>query len=123
MTSTKKNNFRFKEHPGDLLRDTSSNQLPSPEEDLDAFLLQFLPCYQRDDTVAFLNDLYKLKYDEFEDDEEMLKFVEYIGGAKTKEEIQVEINEVENDLKQRAYQNFYQLILEDKIEIITNGEK
>ncbi|MEG0760747.1 hypothetical protein [Chryseobacterium sp.] len=53
----------------------------------------------------------------------MAKFVEYIGGAKTKEEIQIEINEVEDDLKQRAYENFYQLILDDKIEIITNGEK
>lgn len=120
---TIKNFFRFWEYPGDLLRDSSITLRPNPDEDLEAFLLQFLPCYQRDETVAFFDDLYKLRYEEFEDDEEMAKFVEYIGGAKTKEEIQIEINEVEDDLKQRAYENFYQLILDDKIEIITNGEK
>lgn len=53
----------------------------------------------------------------------MLNFVEYIGGSKTKKEIKMEINEVEDDLTMRAYKNFYQLILEDKIEILTNGEE
>lgn len=115
--------FSFREHPGDLLRGISNVLLPNPEKDLEAFLLQFLPCYQTDDTVAFLDDLYKLKYDEFENEEDMLNFVNYIRGSKSEIEIQKEINEVETDLKQRACQNFYQLILEDKIEILTNGEK
>ena len=53
----------------------------------------------------------------------MLNFVNYIRGSKSEIEIQKEINEVETDLKQRACQNFYQLILEDKSEILTNGEK
>lgn len=123
MTSMKKINFRFREHPGDLLRGTLIKELPNPEKELDAFLLQFLPCYQTDDTVAFLDDLYKLYDDEFEDEGDMLNFVEYIGGSKTKKEIKMEINEVEDDLTMRAYKNFYQLILEDKIEILTNGEE
>lgn len=115
--------FRFREHPGDLLRGTLDKKLPNPEEDLDDLLLQFLPCYQTDDTVAFLNDLYKLYNEEFGEEEEMLRFVKYIGGAKTKKEIQIKINEVENDLMMRAYQNFYQLILENKIEIFINDEE
>ncbi len=115
--------FRFKEYPADLLRGTLTQSLPDPDEDLEAFLLQFLPCYQSDDTVSFLDDLCKLHDDEFQDEEDKLNFVEYIGGEKTKREIKKEIEEIEDDLKQRAYQNFYQLILEDKIEIVTNGEK
>lgn len=67
--------------------------------------------------------MYKLYNDEFEDEKDMLNFVEYIGGSKTKQEIKMEINEVEDDLTFRAYKNFYQLILEDKIEIHTNGEE
>lgn len=48
MTSMKKKYFRFKEHPGDLLRGTLIKELPNPEKEQDDFLLQFLPCYQTD---------------------------------------------------------------------------
>ncbi|WP_164467988.1 hypothetical protein [Epilithonimonas vandammei] len=51
--------FKFKKLPGDLLRGTSTLQLPDPEKDLDTFLVQFLPLYQTDNTVSYVNDLYK----------------------------------------------------------------
>lgn len=115
--------FRFKEHPGDLLRGTATLPLPNPGEDLDGFLVQFLPLYQNDDTVAYLDDLYKLHDDDFQDDDDLLKFLDVIGGEKSKEEIKKEIEEVEKELIARAYENFYSLILENKIEILTNAEK
>ncbi len=119
----KKIHFRFRKHPGDLLRDTSITQLPDPQKDLDTFLVQFLPLYQTDSTVAYLNDLHKLYYDDFQDDEDLLKFIEYLGGEKTKVELENEINDVEKRLVNEAYENFYSLVLENKIEIITNGEE
>ncbi|MCX8524919.1 hypothetical protein OF897_13450 [Chryseobacterium formosus] len=115
--------FRFREHPGDLLRGTSTIQLPDPEKDLDTFLVQFLPLYQTDNTVAYLNDLYKLYYDDFQDEEDLLEFIKYIGGEKTKDELKSEIDNIEKELINEAYENFYRLILENKIEIITDGEK
>ena len=115
--------FKFKKLPGDLLRGTSTLQLPDPEKDLDTFLVQFLPLYQTDNTVSYVNDLYKLLDDDFQDDDDLIKFINYIGGEKSKEEIKNEIKSIENELIAKAYKNFYQLILENKIEIITDAEK
>ena len=114
--------FKYKEHPGDLLRNTDVVQLPNPDEDLEEFLVSFLNNYQSDSKVTYLNDLFKLLDDEFFDDIEKEEFIEIIG-AKTDEQIKEEIKLVENGLKEEAYQNFYNLILNNKIEIIIDGKE
>lgn len=114
--------FKFREHPGDLLRNTDVIQLPNPNENLEEFLVWFLPNYQSSDNVAYLGDLYKLVHDEFFDGDEKEEFVLMIG-KKTKQELKEEIKTVKNDLKNEAYKNFYTLILTNKIELITDGKK
>lgn len=114
--------FKFNERPGDLFRSTNVTELPNPQKDLESFLIQFLPCYQTDDQVTYLDDLHKLLYDEFSE-EERKKFIDFIGSEKTKEEIILEIKKTEKELIDTAYQNFYSLILNQKIIIYSNGKK
>lgn len=116
MTKTQVH-FRFKEHPGDLFRNTDILQLPHPDDkDSDNFLVQFLKNYQTDHTIAYLNDLYKLLYDEFSDDDKA-NIIETIGN-KTLEQVEEEIETVTAELYAEAYKNFYKLVLNQKIEII-----
>ena len=72
--------FKFKKLPSDLLRGTSTLQLPDPEKDLDTFLVQFLPLYQTDNTVSYVNDLYKLLDDDFQDDDDLIKFINFLNS-------------------------------------------
>ena len=44
-------------------------------------------------------------------------------GNKTEKEIEIEIKMIENELKNEAYSNFYNLVLTEQIEIIEHGEK
>jgi len=44
-------------------------------------------------------------------------------GDKKEKEIKEEIKLVENELKNEAYKNFYNLIFNNKIELIINGKK
>ena len=34
--------FKYKDHPGDFLRNTDVIELPNPQDDLENFLVQFL---------------------------------------------------------------------------------
>ncbi len=113
---------KYKEHPGDFLRNTDTVILPNPKEDLESFFVQFLKHYQSDERVAYIDDLYKLLDDEFFNDEDKQKFIRTIGN-KTEKEIKYEIQKTENELKNEAYSNFYKLVLTKQIEIIYNGEK
>ena len=115
-------NFKYKAHPSDFLRNTGIIMLPNPEEDLESFLIQFLNHYQSDERVTFLDDLYKLIDDEFYSNEDKANFIKIIGN-KSEQEIREEILEIENELKNEAYTNFYNLVLTQKIEILGNGEK
>lgn len=114
--------FKYKQHPGDLLRNADLVQLPNPTENLEDFLVWFLNNYQSDDRVAYLDDLFKLLHNEFDDSTEEEKFIKMIG-KKTEKEIEKEIKSVENVLKNEAYKNFYDLILNNKIELIIDGKK
>ena len=114
--------FRYRNHPGDLLRNTDTIKLPNPEEELEDFLIHFLSHFQSDSRVTYVDDLFKLLYDDFFNETEKLKFLKIIGN-KTEKEIKEEINSVQNELKKEAYKNFYNLILNNKIELITNGKK
>lgn len=109
--------FKYKTHPGDLLRDTSVVELPNPETDLQNFLLWFLPNYQSSDDIAYLDDLDKLLYDEFEEEEQKQTLLKHFKGN-NKEKIKEEINLMELRLKGIAYKHFYELLLDDKIKII-----
>lgn len=114
--------FKFKNHPGDLFRSTDIVELPDPDQDLEGFLVQFLPMYQTDDTVALLNDLYKISDDNLFDNQKEIKFIEQLGFM-TKEEVESEIPKIESQLKMEAYKHFYGLIYSNEIEIIQHGEK
>jgi hypothetical protein len=109
--------FRYRKHPGDFLRNTDLLELPNPDENLEDFLISFLDHYQSDSRIAYINDLDKLLYDEFTDELEISKFIEEIG-EKSKLEIQEEIKQIETELKDEAFKNFYQLLLENKIEVL-----
>lgn len=114
--------FKHKEHLGDFFRNTDVIALPNPQEDLEGFLVQFLKNYQSDARVTYIDDLYKLLNDEFFNDEDKQKFINTTGN-KTAKEIKIEIQMIENELKNEAYSNFYNLVLTKQIEIIDNGEK
>jgi hypothetical protein len=107
--------FRYKSHPGDFLRNAAVHELPNPETNLEAFLVWFLPNYQSDTRVAYLDDISKLVYDEFTDENAKDKVVGMVGN-KTKSELLSEIELLENQLKSEAYNNFYQLFLSNNIE-------
>lgn len=112
--------FKYNQHPGDLLRDESVTKLPDSSHNLEDFLVQFLPNYQSDDRVAFLNDLYKILETELGSAEE--EFIAMgIEGYSSDKEVKEEILIIENELKQEAYKNFYHLVFSHKIEIIDNG--
>jgi hypothetical protein len=114
--------FKFKNHPGDFLRNTDVIELPNPQDDLENFLVQFLKHYQSDERVTYLDDLYKLLDNEFFNEEDKNKFIQLIA-YKNDQEIKNKIQLVESELKNEAFKNFYNLIQTKQIEIIENGEK
>ncbi|WP_028666539.1 hypothetical protein [Runella zeae] len=111
--------FKYKKHPKDLLRSTDVMMLPDPIENLEGFLVQFLKCYQSDERVAYINDLYKFLEEGFLDEEDKGSFIEIIKN-KTDKEIEDELLRVEAELKNEAYINFYNLVQDNQIEIIYN---
>ena len=108
--------FKYKEHPADLLRSTDIVELPNPEKNLEEFLVWFLENYQSNESVAYLDDLYKLLYNEFTNEGDRATFIEF-SGKQTEQEIKEEIGLVEQKLKKEAYQNFYELVQGNKIEV------
>jgi hypothetical protein len=114
--------FRYKVHPGDLLRNTDVIELPNPNDNLEDFLIWFLHNYQSDNRIAYLDDLSKLIDNEFSSEEDRADLIKKIGH-KTDEEMQEEINLIEDELKKEAFENFYQLLLLNKIEILGDDEK
>lgn len=110
--------FRFYQHPGGFFRNTEKHPIPDPEKDLESFLVNFLRDYQSDDRVAYLDDLYKFCFNEFESEEQQSAFMDQ-HDIHSLEAAQIEIQNVENRLKSEAYSNFYHLILKSQIEIIT----
>lgn len=114
-------NFKFNNHPGDFFRSCSIIQLPDPEKDTQNFLIQFLKNYQSDDRVAFIEDLYKLLDNDFYDEQERNKLIEFIG-PKNDDEIMAVIKLKEKELINDAYKNFYHLIRTKQIQIIKNGK-
>lgn len=114
--------FRFRVHPGDLYRSTDIIELPDPEKDQDTFLVQFLPNYQSDQNVAYLNDLYKIFHDEFSDDEDKENILKTVGD-KTLEQVDKEIKRATKELYVEALRNFNKLVLNDEIEIINDEQE
>lgn len=114
--------FKFKDHPGDFLRNTDVNELPNPQDDLENFLVQFLRSYQSDERVTYLDDLYKLLDDELFNEEDKNKIIQ-ISSFTTDQEIKNKIQLVESELKNEAFKNFYNLVQTKQIEFIENGEK
>ncbi len=109
--------FRYKTHPGDLLRNSNFMELPNPDKNLELFLIWFLDNYQSDKRIAHIDDISKIINDEFIDLDEKSN-LKPIRVDKSKEELLIEITLVENELKAEAYKNFYHLLLSQKIEII-----
>lgn len=107
--------FKYKKHPGDLLRDTSVQELPDIHKNKEDFWVWFHPNYMNSETVAYLNDLYKWLDDELDENEER-EFQEFYGTM-TKEEIRHEIELTETELTLESLENFYELIRTQKVEI------
>lgn len=118
----KKIYFKYKSHPGDLLRNSEITELPNPENNLEDFLIWFLDNYQSDNRVSYIDDLSKLVDDEFIDENDKVKFENKIGN-KSKSEKMEEIRTIENELEIEAYKKFYHLLLSNKIEIVAKNEK
>jgi hypothetical protein len=114
--------FRYKVHPGDFLRNSDVVELPNPNDNLEDFLIWFLRNYQSDNRITYIDDLYKLLHNEFSNESDKADFIKQIG-TKSVAEIQEEISLVESELKSEAYENFYHLILSNKIEIIADAKK
>ena len=110
--------FRFKEHPGDLLRNTSISLLP--EMGSEDFVISFYPCYQNSQDVANLNDLYKIWYDELSDEDDHNIFINEFRNN-TKEDINRLIHEYEFKINHDCCQHFYHLVRTGTIEIIDNS--
>jgi len=91
-------------------------ELPNPDENLEGFLIWFLRTYQSDSRVTYVDDLYKLLHNEFSNEEDRMELLQQVG-TKTNIEIQEEIKLVEDELKKEAFENFYKLILSNKIEL------
>lgn len=114
--------FRYINHPGDFFRNSEVVELPDPDKDLEVFLIWFLSNYQSDDRIAYLEDLYKIKNNEFQS---VLEKSNFINENELKNDflIKKEIYSIENELKHEAYQNFYHLLLNRKIELVNHYEK
>lgn len=96
--------YLFPSHPGDLFRNNLPQALPNPDADLDAFLVAFLDHYQSDERVALLNDLYKLKFNEFETVEDELAFRAHIVDLGL-EDVDSSIQKLEFILRREAESN------------------
>ena len=114
--------YKYEQHPGDFFRNTNVVQLPNPNDNPEEFLISFLKNYQSDNRVAYLDDLVKLLHNEFDNEIDKEAFVKIIGN-KTEKEIKKELKSVENELKNEAYKNFYNLIINNKIKIIIDAKK
>lgn len=112
--------FRYKEHPGDLFRNTEIRKLPDPQVDLEGFLIWFLNDYQSDDRIALLDDYYKILNDEFSVEEVYSRYPE--TTCQSKDDISKEIKGMEKELLKEAYENFYTSIYSSRIEIIGRNE-
>ena len=114
--------FRYKVHPGDLLRNNSVQKLPDPISEQEDFWVWFLPNYQNDETISYLNDLYKIKGDCFQNEQEKRDF-ETIYGKINQFELDNKIQDIEQQLTFESFRNFYSLVLNGKLDIIINHEK
>lgn len=106
--------FHFPQHPGDFFRNESPRILPDPQEDLESFLLCFLEHYQSDVRVMRLNDFYKKLHNDFESDAEEQHFEAHYGSF-SDNELLAQIQTMEDQLKQEAYQNYKDWICSGKI--------
>jgi len=96
---------------------TMAHEFPDPVKDAEEFLVQFLPWYETDNQVTYLDDLYKLLFDEFQSESDKINFIEFCNLTE-ESEIKDEIIRTEKALKIRAYDNFYSLVKNNKIEIL-----
>lgn len=108
--------FRYKQHPGDLFRDTNLHLLPEVDSQLEPLLTSFLRNYQSDPRVAYLNDLSMLLNNEFEDESNELHFRKQIGFL-SNPEIELEIQSIECKLKTEAFERFYVMLVSGEIEV------
>jgi hypothetical protein len=109
--------FRYKIHPGDLLRNSDYMELPNPYKNLEDFLIWFLDNYQSDKRIARIDDLSRIADDEFIEEYEKSN-INAFDFDKSKAELLAEIKLIENELKAEAFKNFYHLLLSQKIEIL-----
>lgn len=109
--------FQFREHPGDLFRNTDVTELPDPIKEQERFWTWFHPRYQDSDDIFSLNRLYKACENDYETENEQVEF-ERDFGKLSESMIADEIKKLEAKITIDAFQNFYHLIHSGQIHIL-----
>lgn len=107
--------FKYKTHPGDLFRDDTVHPLPAPVTEREESWIWFLLCYQSDEKVAFLNDLYKYHDQELSEAEE-INFEKH-HGKMNHTMLFNKIKQVEQELDLESLKNFYRLVKLGRIKV------
>jgi|GEM_PF-6250604 len=113
--------FKYNEQTKDLFWDEKNHSLPNPQKDIQQFLNWFLRDYKTDERVLYLKDLYKLKNKEFNTAKEQEIIVKY--NLKPDAKIEEEIQNLEEKLRLEACENFYDLLMKNKIKIVDQTEE
>lgn len=108
----KTNCFRFKAHPGDLMRDTSVQKIPDHDKEQDSFWLFFHPQFQNSKDVYELNNLYKVLYKEGLD-EDFIQDNDWYERHKSLDE-----EALKKQITADCFENFYRLLRDQMIEIL-----
>jgi hypothetical protein len=120
-THMQKVHFRYRVHPGDVLRNTERIALPNPETDPEGFLVQFLRNYTSDPRLSSIDEISKFIFDEFEEIHQQEACI-LKHGLSSKAHARSIISALETELKSEAYHNFYHVLLSDGIEITYTNE-
>ncbi|HLS29559.1 MAG TPA: hypothetical protein VK021_01740 [Flavobacteriaceae bacterium] len=106
--------FKYNNPPSNFI-DKEIHLLPNPQQDIQGFLGWFLKDYQSDERVEHLRELYKLKGEKSDSKAEK-------QSSTTKNQVEEEIMTLEDDLRLEACENFYKLLMENTVEIVSQDE-
>ena len=108
--------FKYNEQTKDWFWDEKTHALPNPQKDIQQFLNWFLKDYETDKRVLYLKDLYKIRSKSLKIEEEQEIKLKY--KLKPESEVEEEIKNLEENLRLEACENFYELLMQNKIKIV-----
>lgn len=113
--------FKYNEQPENMFWDEKIHSLPNPQKDIQQFLNWFLKDYETDKRVLCLKDLYKIKSKALKAEEEQEIKLKY--NLKPELPVEEEIKTLEGNLRLEACENFYELLMQNKIKIVDQEEE